>query len=301
MRRWTRRGLAAILLFLAGGVPNAGAQTTTTTGAPGPTAVTVEPGPSRLEGYLPPCSDLGIAVQQQLAFVLGRTNTAVPLTVTYRLSGSAQAGVHYEPLPGSVTFAAGSASVTVPVVPRPTPTGAIVNLTLEVVGAVTPQGGQPSASITFVSPPPPGPVECGYNFTSDPWNAEQRIAVGEGLHRLTLEEFSPPVLAPAEGVFSLVGGALPPGITLQRDGSFTGAATTAGTFTARIQACRPVPPGTCVTTGLTVAVTGAGLLPRTGPPGWVNGGPGAAAILLVSGVLGVVLLRLRRFPAPRSG
>lgn len=298
MRRWAVSVTVLTGFLLLAGPAEAGAQSTTTTMAPVSAPVTVEPGPSRLASYLPPCSDVGIGLEEQLSFVLRHTtDTTVPLTVNYRLSGSAQPGVHYEPLPGSVTFPAGSASATIPVVPRQTASGAVVDLTLELVGTAQPQ----RASITFISPPPAGPVECGYNFTTDPWNTEQRIAVGEALHRLTLEEFSPPVLAPADGVFSLVGGALPPGITLQRDGSFTGAATTAGTFNARIQACRPVPPGTCITTGLTVAVTGAGLLPRTGPPGWVNGVPGAAAILLVSGVLGVVLLRLRRFPAPPSG
>ena len=296
MRRWAVTVLTGFLLLA--GPAEAGAQSTTTTMAPVSAPVTVEPGPSRRTSFVPRCNDVGIILDEQLSFVLRRTTDAtLPLTVNYRLSGSAQPGVHYEPLSGSATFSAGSASVTIPVVPRQTAIGAVVDLTLELVGTAQPQ----RASITFISPPPAGPVECGYNFTSDPWNTEQRIAVGEGLHRLTLEEISPPVLAPAEGVFSLVGGALPPGITLQRDGSFTGAATTAGTFTARIQACRPLPPGTCVTTGLTVAVTGAGLLPRTGPPGWLNSVPSAAAILLVSGVLGVVLLRRRRFPAPPSG
>lgn len=298
MRRWAVTVTVLTGFLLLAGPPEAGAQSTTTTMAPVSAPVTVEPGPSRRASFVPRCSDVGIILDEQLSFVLRRTTDAtVPLTVNYRLSGSAQPGVHYEPLPGSATLSAGSASATIPVVPRQTASGAVVDLTLELVGTAQPQ----RASITFISPPPAGPVECGYNFTSDPWNTEQRIAVGEGLHRLTLEEFSPPVLAPADGVFSLVGGALPPGITLQRDGSFTGAATTAGTFNARIQACRPVPPGTCITTGLTVVVTGAGILPRTGPPGWLNGGPSAAAILLVSGVLGVVLLRLRRFPAPPSG
>lgn len=296
MRRWTVTVLTAFLLLA--GPAEAGAQSTTTTMAPVSAPVTVEPGPSRLASFLPPCSDVGLGLEEQLSFVLRRAaDTTVPLTVNYRLSGSAQPGVHYEPLPGSATFPAGAPSVTVPVVPRQTASGAVVDLTLELVGTAQPQ----RASITFISPPPAGPVECGYNFTSDPRNTEQRIAVGEGLHALTLEAFSPPVLGPAEGVFTLREGALPPGITLQRDGSFTGAATAAGTFNARIQACRPTPPGTCVGTDLAVAVTRSGLLPRTGPPGWMGAVPGAAAILLVSGVLGVALLRTRRVQCPPSG
>ncbi|MDQ4132642.1 MAG: hypothetical protein M3179_05410 [Actinomycetota bacterium] len=254
-----------------------GSTTTTTIVVVVETVVTVEPGPARQVEFIQRCSDAIAVVEERTSFVLHRRGeTEPPLTVTYRLSGSAQAGVHYEPLPGSVTFPAGSTSVVVDVVPRPTPNGALVDLTLEVTGG-TPLAPPvpPSARTEFVSPVPPGPAECGYNFTSDPWNTAQTVPVGGSLHALSLEQVAPPARVPATGVFRLVGGALPPGVELRPDGSFGGAPHAPGTFAARIEACRPDPPGTCVTTELTVTVvaakqgpdgtTPAGTLARTGP------------------------------------
>ena len=212
--------------------------------------VTVEGGVATQTLFVERCNDVGIFFDEQRSFVLRRTGaTEEPLTVAYALSGTAQPGVHYQPLPGSVTFPAGAASVTVEVVPLPTPRGTLVDLTMAVDGD--------SATIHFVSPPPPGPIECGYFFTSDPWNTSQNVAVGETLHPLTLMQLVTPLLLPATGRFRVVSGTLPPGVRLNADGTFAGAALVPGTYVATIEACRPEPPGTCVTTELTVTVRGS--------------------------------------------
>lgn len=212
-------------------------------------AVTVEGGPATPAVFVERCNDVGYAFDEQLSFVLRRPAPATDaLTVDYQLSGTAQAGVHYVALPGSVTFPPGAESVTVDVVPLPTPRGTLVDLTMTVDGD--------SATIHFVSPPPPGPYECGYFFTGDPWNTSQTVAVGEPLHPLTLQQLAVPFLVPATGRFRVVSGMLPPGVTLNPDGTFAGVPLVPGTYAARIEACRPEPPGTCVTTDLTVTVQG---------------------------------------------
>lgn len=212
-------------------------------------AVTVEGGPATPAAFVERCSDVGTLFDQQLSFVLRRPAPATDaLTVDYQLSGTAQPGVHYVALPGSVTFPPGAESVTVEVVPLRTPRGTLVDLTMTVDGD--------SATIHFVSPPSPGPYECGYFFTGDPWNTSQTVAVGQPLHPLTLQQLAVPFLVPATGRFRVVSGMLPPGVTLNQDGSFAGAPLVPGTYVARIEACRPEPPGTCVTTDLTVTVQG---------------------------------------------
>lgn len=221
--------------------------------------VTVEGGPAAPNGLLRPCNDAVETFDEQRSFVLRRTGpTSAPLTVTYTVFGSAQPGVHYQPLPGSVTFPVGAASVSVDVVPLASPGGAVVDLTMGFLSG--------SATIRFVSPPIPVPVECGYFFTADSWNRAQTVALGQPLHRLTLEELWVPILRPATGRFALVGGTLPPGVRLNDDGSFAGAPLVPGTFVSRIQACRPAPPGTCIATDLTVTSTGplAGALTLVG-------------------------------------
>lgn len=211
--------------------------------------VTVEGGPATPTAFAEQCNDVGALFDEQRSFVLHRTGpTDAPLTVQYTLSGTAQAGLHYVALPGSVTFPAGASTVTVDVTPLPVPRGKLVDLTMTVPGD--------SATILFVSPPSPGPVECGYFFSPDPWNKAQSVAVGQPLHRLTVEQLFVPFRVPATGRFRVVSGVLPPGVTLNEDGSFTGVALVPGTYVARIEACRPEPPGTCVTTELTVTVQG---------------------------------------------
>lgn len=212
--------------------------------------VTVEGGPATQQLFVERCSDVGVFFDEQRSFILHRTGpTDEPLTVTYTLSGTAQAGVHYQPLPGSVTFPAGATSVTVDVVPLSTLRGTLVSLTMAVQGD--------SATIQFVSPPPPGPFECGYFFSNDPWNTSQTVDVGEALHPLTLMQLASPFLVPATGRFRVVSGALPFGVRLNDDGTFAGAPLVPGTSVATIEACRPEPPGTCITTELTVTVRGS--------------------------------------------
>ena len=295
MRRMAGAAVATVVMFVVGGVSASWAQTTTTqstttTSLIVETVVTVEPGPGRTQVFAPPCNDIAIQFEERLSFVVRRTGAVTsPLTVTYRLSGSAQPGVHFEPLPGTVTFQAGSGSAIVEVVARQTPRGALVDLTLEVTGG-TPLAppSPPSARIQFVSPFPSGPIECGYRFTPDPWNTAQTVVVGGTLRALTLQQVTPPLLSPATGTFRVVGGALPVGVELRGDGSFGGAPTMPGVFGAQIEACRPAPPGTCVTTDFTVTVLSAQGLPRTGP-GTVTRWLTIAGWLTFAGLSAIVL------------
>lgn len=255
-----RRKFAGLVAGVAVGMSAAlsvaptGAQVVT---PPGAETVTVEGGPARLRDFAPACSDVFfLGIEERLSFVLTRSGPATtPMAVAYRLSGSAQPGVHYGPLPGWAMFPAGEATIEVEVTPRTTPFGGVVTLTLETM----PRGS--SATITFVSPAEPGPHECGYRFTDDEWNTWQSIPLGGTPHPLTVEGFTPPAYTPAAGVFRLVWGALPDGVGLAEDGSFTGAATAPGATRSLIEACRPQPPGTCITTNLLVVVE-----PGTGPP-----------------------------------
>jgi hypothetical protein len=233
--------------------------------------VTVEAGPTSLNGIHRPCNDAVEAFEEQRSFVLRRTGpTSAPLTVPYAVHGSAQPAIHYQPLPGSVTFPMGSASTIVDVVPLASPGGAVVDLTMELLSG--------AATIRFISPLIPVPVECGYYFTAGSWNRAQTVAVAQPLHQLTLEELWPPIMRPATGRFRLAGGTLPPGVRLNDDGSFAGTPLVPGTFVSRIEACRPAPPGTCIATDLTVTSTG----------------PLAGALSLVDRLLGLIQQLLGR-------
>lgn len=52
-------------------------------------------------------------------FVVFRTGGIGPITVPYTVSGSAVSGIDYEPLPGTISFAAGVRSVKIPIIPLP--------------------------------------------------------------------------------------------------------------------------------------------------------------------------------------
>jgi hypothetical protein len=222
-----------------------------------PTTVGVEPGPEVEQLLFQPCSDVVATYLRPLSFVVRRSGPLDgSLTVWYTTSGAAQPGVHYEPLPGFVTFDPGSDTATVAIVPRAGPQAELVNLTLQVQSASAPVTFTSSAAtIEFVSPWNQEAVECGYRFTADDWNRMQTVTVGEPLHALTLEQVVPPAVLPATGVFRVVSGFLPTGTELQPDGTFSGRATTPGSSLATIEACRPGPPRTCVTTELTVTVS----------------------------------------------
>lgn len=273
--------------------------------------LSVSPGPSESVFFGPPCNDVMLGVEQQTSFVLTRTGaTGSPLTLSYTVSGTGEAGVHYEPLPGTATVAAGQSSTVVAVTPLTTPRGNVVDLTLQLQPDPAYGVGDPaSAQIHFVSPAEPGPHECGYSFTDDPWNTTQTVAVGEALHALSLEQFTPPIIQPAPGVFRALDGALPLGVELRADGSFGGAANAPGVFEATIEACRAEPPGTCVRTVLVVTVTGpagtgttaaVGTLPVTGPTPAATGPAGGVAVALLASLTlaaALVASRPRRRPA----
>jgi hypothetical protein len=229
--------------------------------APPVATVSVEPGPVVEQWLLRPCNDAVVIYLRPLSFEFRRAGSlAGPLTIGYTTSGTAQPGVHFEPLPGTVTMGPGVDTVTVPVVPRPGPTAELVNLTLQMASVSSPTDlGATSATIEFVSPWDQAPVECGFGFTADEWNRTQMVALGQSPHPLTLEEFVPPVTRPATGRFRLVSGSLPRGLRLRPDGSFSGRALSLGTSVATIEACRPQPPGTCVRTELRIEVVPAAI------------------------------------------
>jgi hypothetical protein len=276
--------------------------------AGGDPVVTVEAGPTRPASFSQPCNDVVLGFDEATSFVLRRSPaSANPLSVSYRLGVAPQHDQALEPVPGTATFAAGLDTATVTVTPGTTREGALVEVTLELAAGPGYRVGTPaSATIRFVSPRFPGPVECGYRFTADPWNAGQTVALGEPLHALTLEQFVPPGLLPAPGVFRVVAGILPAGVTLAADGSFAGVPAAPGVSTARIEACRPAPPGTCVTTDLSVTVVGGGAttttldepLARTGGPFPLAGLLTAAAAFAAAGSLALALARARAGPRP---
>lgn len=107
-------------------------------------------------------------------------------------------------------------------------------------------------------------LECGPpTYTSAPVNTSQHITVGGGMAALEVEPF--PGTNPH---FILDDGALPPGITLNGDGTFAGTASSPGTSMATVAACTPalVPPEDrtlCVSTELSILV---GHLGETSPP-----------------------------------
>lgn len=124
--------------------------------------------------------------------------------------------------------------------------------------------------------------------------------MGDGMAALEVEPFPGTRSKPH---FVLDDGALPPGITLDWDGTFAGTASGPGTYTATVTACTPalVPPEQrtqCDSTELSILVGNLGAtpppqstgpqplrtLPRTGPPA-----PGLTAFALVALVAGRAL------------
>ncbi|QYM80330.1 hypothetical protein K0B96_06870 [Horticoccus luteus] len=77
-------------------------------------------------------------------------STDQPLTISYVVAGSATAGIDYETLPGSVTFAAGRANISVNVVPRGDH-GGTVKLTL--LTGSTYEPATPSSATVTIAPP----------------------------------------------------------------------------------------------------------------------------------------------------
>ncbi|HEX5616286.1 MAG TPA: LPXTG cell wall anchor domain-containing protein [Acidimicrobiia bacterium] len=241
--------------------------------------VRVEPtGPS----VIPECND--VVVFRDAAFTFTRTgDDAEGLTVTYAVGGQAVAGQDYVALPGTVVIPAGEDSVTV--VPEMLfgDRTEIVDVTLTVVdGDDYDVGAASSAAGLVVSPRDPllGPYVCGWRVA--PESTDHDIEVGDVPAPLVAQEGGEAVFGlwgDRPAVWRVLGGALPPGVELADDGSFTGAAATSGTYVATVEACHPsaTDPPACATADVTIEVHPAvdvgaedddagpgGLLPRTG-------------------------------------
>lgn len=105
-------GAVVLLTLAAGALPTAQAQTSTTstTTVVVDPALTVAGGPAQRRTFAPQCNDIVLTFEERLSFVLTRTGpTTAPFPVTYRLSGTAQPGVNFDPLPGTATFPWGRA------------------------------------------------------------------------------------------------------------------------------------------------------------------------------------------------
>ena len=94
-------------------------------------------------------------------------------------------------------------------------------------------------------------------FANDPANTSQTIEIGTKLQPLTASDPDGDTYT-----FTVTAGTLPPGVTLNADGTFTGTPTATGTFTATITICDSN--GLCSNGVLSIQVVPPGQLPHTG-------------------------------------
>jgi hypothetical protein len=179
----------------------------------------------------------------------GASNGTIAVNVTY--GGTLVAGTDYEALPDPIEIPAGDTQTVVPV--EATAPGT-VTLTVD-PGDGYVVGDPATASITFEVTSPP--IFCTEAVV-------ETIAVGEQPTAILVEEqFPGPPLADTS--FEPEGEA-PPGLTLNRDGSWTGAATTVGTYEITGRWCIG---GACVVEvpwRITVVAAGEPTTPPTAPP-----------------------------------
>lgn len=237
------------------------AQETATVAIGGSTA------PSVVEGPSAPCSDaILVQVMDGVVTFTRDGDAATPMTVNFDTGGSAVEGADYTVSPegGQVEFPAGESAVDV----RFSPLGRDVDGRTIVVSIVDDAGydvGSPE-SVTLTIERSTVNQGCEPpSFTAAPSNTHQDISVGDHMAALEVDPF-PGTTAH----FVVDGGTLPPGITLNTDGSFAGTATRAGTYTATVAACSPafVPPENrtfCTSTELSVVVHPLDEAPSTPP------------------------------------
>jgi hypothetical protein len=147
-------------------------------------------------------------------------------------------------------------------------------------------GGTATATVTVDPHPAPAPANLAPTFTDASTNTSQTVPVGGTLSALSATDANGDALT-----YELVGGSLPPGITLNLDGTFSGTATKPGDYSATISVCDNGTPRMCTTRVLGLKIvrpaTGGGsggtTLPFTGADtrmelGW-------ATALIVAGLL----------------
>jgi len=237
--------------------------------------VSVVSGETTQESLATECDDALWPVDVAESFVIRRDTPGSSQEVAYETSGSAAAGIDYEPLPGVATIPLGADQVRVPVQVRDNSERTrSVTLTITILPRADYTVGDPaSATINFISDRDPSlpHVDCNPEFvlTDAASNREQTIRVGG--RPLPVQTTGGPSF-----FMRVVGGSLPPGVRLDpgsmfvdptygHGGGFLGAATTTGTFAATLEVCPTRYVFTCRTTTLTVHVLprGAGL-PQTG-------------------------------------
>jgi hypothetical protein len=125
------------------------------------------------------------------------------------------------------------------------------------------RGGTATARVTVTVSAPPT-VNNPPHFDVDVTNTVQNLPPGAGLAPLRAVDAEGQPLA-----YRVIDGALPPVLTLQPDGSFTGVAIAPGTYRVTVQACDNSDPPGCDDVSLTLAVTAGEVDPHppdTGPP-----------------------------------
>lgn len=228
------------------------------------------------------CNDVGTSFGTRFTFTRD-VDFARDLYVAYDVSGTAISGVHYVPLSGTVVIRAGDASATVEPLMSTRSRTKLFDLTVAVRDTNDYDVGAPGAATALVvTPRDPllGPYVCGWRVA--PESTEHDIEVGDVPASLVAQEGGEAVFGQwgaRPAVWRVLGGALPPGVELADDGSFTGAATTSGTYVATVEACHPsaTDPPACATADVTIEVHLAvdvgtedddaargGVLPRTG-------------------------------------
>ena len=165
-----------------------------------------------------PCSDAIVFEPSAGEIQVQRTGpTGIPLEVSYTVGGSAEPGHDYEALPGTLTIAAGADRASILVTPLNVSSSSTVTVTVTAGDGYQP--GSP-ASVTVRITSRTQNLDCGPPTVGDTsaWS-RQTIRLGERPASFPVVPFAG-TTAPAY----VASGTLPPGVTLQVDGSFAGGA-----------------------------------------------------------------------------
>jgi hypothetical protein len=161
------------------------------------------------------------------------------------------------------------------------------SFTYTVCEVAPPLGGEPQCDTATVTVTV-NPVNHPPVIANAPGVLTQDIQVGETPDSLVLFDEDGDAMTVA-----VTAGTLPPGVTLNPDGMFSGEATTAGVYTFTIEVCDDGTPQLCTTATMTITV---GALPTTGGP--LRAAFRFGLVLLAAGLLLLLFARRRRRWAP---